>query len=321
VDDSVRRQRWAAFSVKAHRNLDALASDVLLYDRIILPIPEDDAEHGRWVRNAWAPDEQPLRVVQSAGHIIPVPWTQQLRQEWRTAYDQMRGLSAEVAFGATGQIYASSPQAWQEIFDPACRGSARPETVPHRRLPVRSGGGRSAHPRRVTPDTASAVKGQPGERPADRAVALRVRRIVDEPDIADPQEAFLASDKLADDPKFVAARRRLSDWEDKLYVDQWEPVEIERELVEIDEQYNATVRDFTRKTRRHRAASLLPGAVGATVALTGHPHLKWPISKALSWVVGRFVPAPTTDPRDIPGHAFALIRAAYRDLEARQTPD
>src|SRR5690242_21869291 len=33
-----RRQRWAAFSVRAHRDIGSLAADVLLYDRIILPV-------------------------------------------------------------------------------------------------------------------------------------------------------------------------------------------------------------------------------------------------------------------------------------------
>jgi len=62
------------------------------------------------------------------------------------------------------------------------------------------------------------------------AVALHIRRIVEEPDIADPTEAFLASVSLAEDPRFLAARRRLFDWEDALYVDEWEPDEIATEL-------------------------------------------------------------------------------------------
>ena len=73
-----RRQRWAAFSVRAHRDIGSLASDVLLYHRIILPVPEDDPEYERWVRSGWDPDAIALRTVQAAGVIIPVPWTAQL---------------------------------------------------------------------------------------------------------------------------------------------------------------------------------------------------------------------------------------------------
>jgi hypothetical protein len=319
MDDSERRQRWAAFSVKAHRDLMALASDVLLYDRIILPVPEDDEEYERWVRQAWAPEEQAKRLVQAAAHIIPVPWTKQLRAEWRTAYDQLRDLSTEVAYGMTGQIYASSPQAWNEIYDSVYadeRPARKPFLIAGYQSESEAVSALDLKPLSDT-DIGAAVTEKPGERPADRAVALHVQRMVEEPDIADPEQAFLASVKLADNAEFVKARRRLFDWEDALYVDQLEPEEIASELADIEEQYNAAVRDFARYTRRRRAASVLPGLAGDLAALAGHPHLKL-IGKGLSFVAGRFVRVPPKDPNTMPGHAVALIRAAYRDLEARQ---
>jgi hypothetical protein len=110
-----RRQRWAAFSVRAHRDLDSLAADVLLYDRIILPVPEDDPEYKRWIRKQWDPHKLALRVVQSAGRIIPVPWTAKLRLEWKSRWDQLRTLGQEVAYGLTGVIYASYPPAWTKL--------------------------------------------------------------------------------------------------------------------------------------------------------------------------------------------------------------
>lgn len=110
-----RRQRWAAFSVRAHRDLASLAADILLYDRIILPVPEDDPERERWIRKQWNPDDIAKRVVQSAGRIIAVPWTADLRAEWQNRWDQLRTLGGEVAYGLTGVIYASYPPAWTEI--------------------------------------------------------------------------------------------------------------------------------------------------------------------------------------------------------------
>jgi hypothetical protein len=78
-----RRQRWAAFSVRAHRDIGSLASEVLLYDRIALPLPEDHLEHERWVRQGWDPDSIALRRAQAAGLIIPAHWTAQLQAEWK----------------------------------------------------------------------------------------------------------------------------------------------------------------------------------------------------------------------------------------------
>ncbi len=99
LGDMERRQRWAAFSVKAHRDLGSLAADIPLYDRIILPVPENDAEYDRWVRAHWDPDKLAPVVVQAAGHIIAVPWTTQLQQEWKTRWDAMKALGEEVSNG------------------------------------------------------------------------------------------------------------------------------------------------------------------------------------------------------------------------------
>ncbi len=312
---SERRQRWAAFSVRAHRDLRALATDVLLYDRLILPVPEDEPEYERWIKQDWEPDLIARRSVQAAGHIIAVPWTAQLRTEWRDSYDQLRSLGREVAYGLTGHIYASSRQAWQEIY-----ASVYTEERPARKPFLIAGyqseaEAISALALESLSDEARGAADQPGERPVDRAVALHVRRIVEEPDIADPEEAFLASVSLAEDHQFLTARRRLFDWEDALYVDEVEPDEIVAELADIEEQYNAAVRDFTRKTRRRWAASLLPGAAGHLATLSGNPYLKTPVSKAVSFVVARFTRLPGNTPDELPGRAPALIRAAYRDLE------
>ena len=164
-----------------------------------------------------------------------------------------------------------------------------------------------------------ALRGQPrdsdipGERPADLAVALQVERLVEEPALDDPEEAFLAAIKLAENPDFLEARQRLFDWEDALYIDDWEPDEVATRLKDLEGEYNAAVQEFTRRTRRRRAVSLLPAVGGALVALAGHPHAKGAVSKALSWVTGRFVPLPGVEHEQHPGRALALVRATYRD--------
>jgi hypothetical protein len=128
-------------------------------------------------------------------------------------------------------------------------------------------------------------------------------------------EAFLASVALADSPAFQQARRRLFDWEDALYIDESEPGEIERELADIENQYDQAVRDFTKKVRRHKAASVLPGAA-AHLAHAGGPIAGFAAKSGVSFVAGKFAPLPTTDPNRLPGRALAMIRAAYRDASA-----
>jgi hypothetical protein len=312
-----RRQRWAAFSVRAHRDIGSLASDVLLYDRIILPVPEDDPEHARWVRGGWDPDAIALRAVQAAGVIIPVPWTAQLRAEWQSSWDQLQELGREVAYGLTGKIYAASPAAWNEIA-----AGLQPDELPERKPFILAGyqseDEAKAELAILPADAAtSAPKAAvQGDRPVDQAVALQVRRIVEEPAVRDPEEAFLTAIGLATSPVFQQARRRLFDLEDDLYLDEWEPAEVEEKLAGLEEEYRDVVRAACRQTRRRRVATLLPKAAGWATVAAGHPHAKGVVSTSLSLVIGRFVSLDNpNDPAQHPGAAMAMIRAAYRQRE------
>src|SRR5712691_4426494 len=317
-----RLQRWAAFSVRAHRDLASLAADILLYDRIILPVPEDDPEYDRWVRKQWNPADIAKRVVQSAGRIIPVPWTAQLRAEWQNRWDELRTLGGEVAYGLTGVIYASYPPAWNEIA-----ASLQTDQVTERK-PAIFAGFQSAEEakaelglmpvgseQRSEPEPSNTA---PGGRPVDLVVALHIRRIVHEPAIADPEEAFLAAVALAENDRFQRARRCLFDWEDGLFVDGWDPEEAERKLPGLEEEYRDAVHAEVRRTRVRWVATLLPKAAGWGVAALGHPHAKKPMTWLLELVAGHFIAMPKLmqgqiDPETHPGAALDMIRAAYRN--------
>jgi hypothetical protein len=312
-----RRQRWAAFSVRAHRDIGSIASDVLLYDRIILPVPEDDPEHERWVRSGWEPDAIALRTVQAAGVIIPVPWTAQLRAEWQSSWDRLQQLGQEVAFGLTGKIYAASSAAWNEIA-----AGLQPDELPERKPFILAGYQSEAEAKAELGIVPADVVASPpklamqGDRPVDHAVALQVRRIVEEPAVRDPEEAFLTAISLATSPVFQQARRRLFDLEDDLYLDEWEPAEVEEKLAGLEEEYRDVVRAACRQTRRRRVATLLPKAAGWATVAAGHPHAKGVVSTSLSLVIGQFVSLKNpNDPAQHPGAAMAMIRAAYRQRE------
>lgn len=317
-----RRQRWAAFSVRAHRDLGSLAADILLYDRLILPVPEDDPERDRWISEKWNPDEIAKRVVQSAGRIIGVPWTADLRGEWQNRWNQLRTLGDEVAYGLTGVIYASYQPAWDVIA-----AGLQPDQVPERK-PAILAGYQSAEEAKAelgwsplghwqegqpTPD-----KSLPGARPIDQVVALHVRRMVCEPEIHHPEDGFLTAVKLAENDRFQRARRNLFNWEDDLFVDGWDPEAAENKLRGLEEEYRDAVRAEARRTRMRWVAMLLPKAAGWAAAALGHPHFKEPVSKSFEFVAGRFFSMPKSrhDPADDethPGAALEMIRVAYRN--------
>ncbi len=303
-----RRQRWAVFSVQAHRNLGALASDVLLYERLVLPVPADQPELDRWQEQDWNPDVLALRKVQGGGLIHTVPWTQELRDEHRQIMGLQR-LHGEIGYGLTAGLLATSARAWPEIvagLDPNERPGGRPFLIAayqsakeaEAALALRSA---SAHP---------AV---PGERPEDVALALRVECMLEQPVQRDPEEAFLRALDLAADDDFITARRALFNYVDGLAIDQRRAEEVTRSLARLEADYNEAVRQSGVQTRKHRAVTLLPRALGMAGKAAGEPASAT-IGGAVSTIAGRFVPAGK-DPQN-PGKALAMIRAAFRDSGA-----
>ena len=78
--------------MKAHRSLDRLIVDMLAYDVLVFPCPDDDAEFDRWERNGWDPGLLARRVSQLGDHAVVTPWDPWLRQVWESTW---QGLPAE----------------------------------------------------------------------------------------------------------------------------------------------------------------------------------------------------------------------------------
>jgi len=86
-------QLWATFSVKDHCPPGAFVAEVLLYDKLLIPVvpteedglsPEDaDAEWDRWLAAGWDPARQ-AEVTPILGDSAElIPWTSALQGEWK----------------------------------------------------------------------------------------------------------------------------------------------------------------------------------------------------------------------------------------------
>lgn len=60
------KRRWGTFSVKDHKNVRGLATDVLLYDRLVFPAPPKKEPNARewWEKMNWSPDLLDKRLAQ-----------------------------------------------------------------------------------------------------------------------------------------------------------------------------------------------------------------------------------------------------------------
>jgi hypothetical protein len=97
------RERWGTFSVRDHVSEAPLVSDVLLYDRLVLPVPDPakSLEEQEW-REEWKPQllERCLAVLgvkteTSDGLAITVPWTADKRERFESRMSMAAALATQ----------------------------------------------------------------------------------------------------------------------------------------------------------------------------------------------------------------------------------
>jgi hypothetical protein len=113
---------WGTFSVVDHLRTQPFVADVLLYDRLVVPVPSDDAEAARWSARHRQPDLQTDLIGILGAHVVPVPWSLQLHDDWAARYGEqsksepgdagvVEELAHAVAFDANNVIAAREPSA------------------------------------------------------------------------------------------------------------------------------------------------------------------------------------------------------------------
>jgi hypothetical protein len=104
------REVWGAFAVNDHLRKRAFVADVLLYDRLLVPVPFTAKARAEWRDNGWAPDALDRRLDVIEHHnpdaVLRVPWTNKrstrVRRAWARQVEvdrtRLRGnLHAEAA--------------------------------------------------------------------------------------------------------------------------------------------------------------------------------------------------------------------------------
>ena len=104
------RQVWATYAVTDHLQSRALAADIMLFDRLVFPVPEiadipyqedspggnrgrvvwtrNPAEWARWEREKWNPTAQSSLLQLLEPVIRKVPWDDQHEEAWRKEFSK-----------------------------------------------------------------------------------------------------------------------------------------------------------------------------------------------------------------------------------------
>jgi hypothetical protein len=89
---------WAAYSVFDHQPPGAFLADVVLYDRLVVPMPPPDesTEWARWETNGWDPTRQKKLLAALGPLVKQVPWNAMRRGSWKDSYLKARSAMGQV---------------------------------------------------------------------------------------------------------------------------------------------------------------------------------------------------------------------------------
>lgn len=267
----ISRPRWGTFSVIDHEDVAGLVPEILLYDRLVFPVPAGDDE--RWEEEDWRPDLLRQRLDELGELAHGVAWTEELQEDWADGMREIGDVGNEVdglGYDMTPNVLAMS--GWGDRVPPPVPIAAfrNPETA---RLVYR-----------VRPLEPLEARRQE----LHRRVGAFIERKVAMPIAEDPEATYLGAIELARNEKFQRARRALYDWEDERAADGWPTEAAIRELEELVDGHNALIRDHFRRTWLRRTYHVVAFGAGVAVEAAGMPFLGLGVTGGMELISARF---------------------------------
>jgi hypothetical protein len=257
-------RRWATYSVKDHTFKNPFVSDVLLYDKLVIPVPPDEpGEWDRWREEGWNPGWQRSCLDIIGDLAEEVPWTQWRRSTFHGQWEVAQAVQRD-PYEMTAMFLGQNAIA--EITQDVL---VRPVVAY-----------RSEQELQFQAD----VQGGPLERVDSLAIAFQHRFLApDSSDIKDPIELLRRAVDLAKDSDFRKARSRLYDWQENIIARGYSEPQGVEEMAELLDKYEEAMRRAKWKTALRYgifvAGISTPiarelGVIAATVALGSEATIK-----------------------------------------------
>jgi hypothetical protein len=116
------REVWGTFAVSDHCSARAFVADVMLYDRLVVPVPpaNDKSEWERWRAKGWNPERQQtlIDILRAHDRVQVVEWDSSIRELWA----QRMAAAGEVASQTAGYAFQASRTALTINLPPEVTG-------------------------------------------------------------------------------------------------------------------------------------------------------------------------------------------------------
>src|ERR1700704_5404569 len=85
-------ERWGTFSVIDHKNGAAMAPEVLLYHRLVLPYPSTPDERKRWADSGWEPGLLDDRIDAFGNRAMKGSWDQNSQKTYQSWMEKLKAV-------------------------------------------------------------------------------------------------------------------------------------------------------------------------------------------------------------------------------------
>lgn len=225
-------ERWGSLSVNDHIDTAALAANVLLHDRLVLPVMStqtDRDERAYWLAHGWDPDLQRKRLDQLEELAVCRPWDSSRRANFKNRFAELQAEKFDAgnidSYGLTRMILAQE----QVLHKPA--------GVQHVDVIASYNSGAALAEDFVLEDAKSHVTAQ----------AILLARRLALPDLKDPEDTLMLARDLSRDAAFRQKRAALFEWQQLAALKGLPPEAAVSRVAEMTDAYNAAVLSATKK--------------------------------------------------------------------------
>ncbi len=260
------RERWGTFSVIDHTQPGAFIPELLLYDRLVIPVPVGEAERMRWRGRGWDPELLDRMLTLLDDRVLRVPWDEHMRELFKQRLERIRAVRADADM-MLEEVRQRLPYQLTRRILANDRQTRLPAGVTHV-VTVMAYQSRSDfradYLLEVSPGSTSRAE-----------LGLLLRRRTAFPiiprDSQKAEELLNRALELATDPDFQAKRRRLYDWQEDVIE---RGIGASRAMQELDQMvngYNRAVERALRSVYYKFVFTIVAAAVGAVGAALGAP--------------------------------------------------
>ena len=123
------RQRWGTFSVIDALDPVGLLPEVLLYDKLVLPVPKTVEDRFRWEQEGWHPESQE-RYFKTLGDLaVFAYWSKEQEVEWAEQYEKLKADMEEIKKESKDLPYAATRMVLAQKRYPLPKGVDEIESV------------------------------------------------------------------------------------------------------------------------------------------------------------------------------------------------